>query len=595
MSWTDLLLWLLTGTVLLCIGVVIAWWTHRRRIAAREAKRAQHTVSGSRDMLGQREIAVRQMTREDRIVFGCLVDVASEPVMTDRLVMDDTDAPVEVLGAPGSGKSIAALSPAIVRHRGPALVSTTKTDLARGTIGARAITTAPVIFDPAADLAKSPALRDQVRVWTPITEGVTWARAQRTSHAMLTAVKGAEQGGQQAFFVTHSTIVVAALLVYLRARPGSSLLDLIKQVKKLGGNNSGADDGPDAWDSLLHDLEAEQANYADAAELGEDAAVTMSAALEQAQLALGLTAAAARAEETRAGILGSVAQVIEGLILAGSVVRQSWDDKTTLRLDTMPEMHTLYLICPTPDYRPLTNALLGAYVEELQRRASAHGGALPVQHLVVLDELVHCTPHRDLQSWAANLARSARVKFLLCTQSVSDLIGVYGREGAASIRNACSGGHVLFAATTDSETLRAYSELAGKRELVQEQSVSISVTKSNNYSGAVKGMLRDGSSTSKTTQRSRNLVEKDAATPARLAAMQTFHALVWLPGRPDVPGGTVQVRATPLFEDPDLMAAAQGDRAALARVQRLPDTSAWETASPGPRLVEEEDELGEAA
>ena len=77
--------------------------------------------------------------------------------------------------------------------------------------------------------------------------------------------------------------------------------------------------------------------------------------------------------------------------------------------------------------------------------------------------------------------------------------------------------------------------------------------------------------------------------------MQTFHALVWLPGRPDVPGGTVQVRAVPLFEDPDLLAASHGDREALSRVQHLPDTSAWESSTEAPQWISAaDDELDEA-
>lgn len=598
MSWPDLVPWIIGTTIALAaIGAGVWWW-----LAARDARRAQvrkqHTMSASRDMLGRREIAVRHLSNPDRMVFGKLVDAQSAKVLTEQLVMDDSDAPCEVLGAPGSGKSHAMLAPACVRHRGPALISTTKLDLAQQTLGARGVTTSPVIFDPAEATSTVPELTARVRVWTPITEGVTWDRARRAAHAMLTAVRGAE-GAQQgnAFWVTHSTTVVAALLVYLRAKPGSSLLDLIEQVKSLGVAPDEKGEARDEWEELLRRLGTMAAEQKDAAALGDHEALRNFDALDQARLALSLTASAAKATETRAGILGSVAQVIEGLIVARQVLRQKWDDDSTLDLGKMPEMHTLYLVCPRVDVRPLTNALLGAYVEELQRRAEARGGSLDRQHLICLDELVHCTPHRDLLSWTANVARSARIKFLLCTQSVSDLIGVYGQNDADSIRNACTGGKILFASTTDSVTLRAYSELAGKRELVQEQSMSVSVTKSSNYKGALKG-IRDSSSTSKTTQRSKNLVEKDAATPARLAAMQTFHALVWLPGRPDTPGGAVQVRAIPMHEDADLVAAARGDREALARVQHLPDLSAWEpTQQPAPRLVDDADEaeLDEAA
>lgn len=136
--------------------------------------------------------------------------------------------------------------------------------------------------------------------------------------------------------------------------------------------------------------------------------------------------------------------------------------------------------------------------------------------------------------------------------------------------------------------------LAGKREMVQKQSVSDATTKSRNYSGHTKIGGIEGQSTSETKTVTKNVVEKDAATPARLAAMQTFHALVWLPGTPDTPGGTLQIRSIPLFEDPDLQAAARGDREAMARVRDLPDTSAWESPRSDVQASDDPDDSGMA-
>lgn len=136
MNWPDLVPWIIGVLALAAIGAGVWWW-----LAARDARRAQvrkqHTMSASRDMLGRREIAVRHLSNPDRMVFGKLVDAQSAEVLTEELVMDDSDAPCEVLGAPGSGKTYSMLTPACVRHRGPALISTTKLDLAQQTLGAR--------------------------------------------------------------------------------------------------------------------------------------------------------------------------------------------------------------------------------------------------------------------------------------------------------------------------------------------------------------------------------------------------------------------------------------------------------------------------
>ena len=202
--------------------------------------------------------------------------------------------------------------------------------------------------------------------------------------------------------------------------------------------------------------------------------------------------------------------------------------------------------------------------------AEDNGGKLKDQHLAVLDELVHCTPHPELRNWTGNLARTARIKFVLCTQSFSDLVETFGENIANSLHNNCSGGHIALAKGSDNKLADLITGQAGKRELIQTQSYATTLSDSKNYGGTVnstvKGM-RDSGSRSKSTTETQTVVEKDVATYANLSAMKEFHALVILKGTVAHNGGAVQVRTTPFFEEENMLAAINGDRDALEAVR----------------------------
>lgn len=225
-----------------------------------------------------------------------------------------------------------------------------------------------------------------------------------------------------------------------------------------------------------------------------------------------------------------------------------------------------------PVSRPcaLANAFLGAYMKEMHRRAVANGGKLDKRHLVVLDELVYCTPHRELRSWANNVARSANIKLVLGTQSYADLEITWDEAQARALFNACKGSKALLPGATDTKLLDEFSKLAGKRNLLHVSSVSETKGKSANYS--VMGLNKDGSTNhSKSTTVTQSVSERDTASPARLAAMPADTALIWLPGTPGVPGGTVQSRPEPIYlEGTVLNRASQGDVEAVRELATPP-------------------------
>ncbi|MGO3522911.1 type IV secretory system conjugative DNA transfer family protein [Corynebacterium sp. AOP34-AQ2-28] len=633
------------AVVLVVLGIAaLTHWAYNRSAQQRILQK-ENDLAAPKPMKGKRDIQarIRDAKGEDRFVFGNLVDPDSGVIDTE-FVIDDSDSSVDVYGGPGSGKSVGVVVPTVLRHRHSALVSTTKTDLAINTIAARSYDGPVVIFDPAGKAGKIPKLKEHVRVWTPITEGVSWPRARETARALLKGVDGAETGGKNEFFQLHAKTAIAALIVYLRTQPGTSLKSLMQKLKELGetdGEGDGkstnswqtfSDDLQRAADDLkkyaenrnpqllkepklprklkdLHeraaklssDVDARQlplpADAEEAKELKEYTTYLQSVAdyerklqqypdeyrrrseeirpqleaLELAQAALISTIQAAAAPDTRAGILGSIGQVTESFQASYAIYVQPWDADNTLTLDDfMHETHTLYMVCPEVLQRPLTNALLGCYVRALETMAEDNGGKLADQHLVVLDELVHCTPHPELQNWTGNLARSARIKFVLCTQSFSDLVETFGENIANSLHNNCSGGHIALAKGSDPKLAELFTGQAGKRELIQTQSYAHTTSDSKNYGGTVNSTVkgvRDSGSRSKSVTTTETLVEKDVATYANISAMKEFHAVVILKGTRSHNGGAVQVRTTPFFEDGSMRAAIQGDRKALAEVR----------------------------
>ena len=170
--------------VLIVVAVAALVSSMYTRASQRKAVQFENDLAAPKPMKGKRDIQarVRDAKGEDRFIFGNLVDPDTGTV-TDDLVLDDSDSSVDVYGGPGSGKSVGVLVPAIVRHPHSALVSTTKTDLAENTIAARHFDGPTVIFDPAGKASKVPRLRDHVKVWTPISEGVSWRRARETARA----------------------------------------------------------------------------------------------------------------------------------------------------------------------------------------------------------------------------------------------------------------------------------------------------------------------------------------------------------------------------------------------------------------------------
>lgn len=580
---SDILIWCGIGLGTVLVAGLVLWLVAvtRRRRQARARDRTN--LHGAVRMLDGRDIDQRKTLSDDVLTLGRLID-PEDPRRREKVVADDSRGAAVVYGEPGLGKTLWAIQ-AILRHRGSAFVSTTKDNLADTTIKARRNMGPVVVFDPADDESSTiDHVRTAARTWTPITEAVTWKRAQVVAEAIERGASDTDRsgggGGDNEFFRSHSTALIAILLVLMRATPGGTLDQLITWTERLQGDD-GDDETqglPAAWGHLAQALATAEEDQRDEYQMAKSqekkvVAGTLADALHLAQRKLIGTRASCADSRTRASVMGSVGVTASKFTAASSVLMQPWDELSTLRLDTMPDLHTVYLITPTEaaDVRGLCMAFLVSYMGELRRRSRRQQG-LDRQHMVVLDEVAYATPVTQLRSWAAEMSRSSNIRMLVCTQALSDLQAAYGEKAAHSIQHACK--VKLTFGGDDPELLKQFSTIAGKRQLVERQSVSVATTKSSNYSGAM-NVVRSSFSKSRSDTETRNLVEKDLASQARISAMPQFEALVRVPAGRRQPAGVLQVEIDCWFDDADMRAAASGDTTALQRIQRAPDTAVW--------------------
>lgn len=576
--------WFLVATVvaltLTIVSIYSAWSGHRS-----EQRHKEISLSELSEQLSARDISRRNKSlspQKPKFVFGNILN-SRNPGRQGPPIMSDGPEAVDILGGPGSGKTADVLIPAIFRHAGPALVSTSKTDMAAATIAARLHDGPCYVFDPsgAAAAHSDKHIRDNVVRWTPLSEAVTYKRAQAVARAINRGVTGdnsPESSGSGQFFDQHIVNLVAIVMVYLHSQPGTTLEALTTEIERLDPPPTG-DESTDkaavaqAWSDLRSRIEDAYTLNDAAGKMGDADAARTAQALRKALKKIGTTQSAAMAPNTRAGIMGSAVAIMDAILeeSASATLDTAWDDPGALSLDeaTLSSVHTLYLVCADEDARPMTNALLEAYISGLNRLKDQTSGTLTMRYLVVLDEIVACTPHPNIPNkWLGDLARSANIKFLVATQSWSDLQKAYGQYGARTLHQNCSGGHLALSRISDEETAKLFTAQAGKLEIWRETSRTESVSKSKGKSDThIPFDSNHNSNSGKSVTVNKQLVERDVATFATLSQMPVHTGLVVLLGEDQIRGGAVQIALPPWFRDADMQAASHGDKSALETVR----------------------------
>jgi hypothetical protein len=101
---------------------------------------------------------------------------------------------VLILGPPRSGKTSSVIIPSALAHSGPAIVTSTKPDVARATAGVRADEGRVWMFDPTGT-SRPPAGLEQLR-WSPVTSARTWDGAVVMARAMTVNVGAGKLTGR---------------------------------------------------------------------------------------------------------------------------------------------------------------------------------------------------------------------------------------------------------------------------------------------------------------------------------------------------------------------------------------------------------------
>lgn len=110
-------------------------------------------------------------------------------------------------------------------------------------------------------------------------------------------------------------------------------------------------------------------------------------------------------------------------------------------------------------YHALATVFVKQCYETLIDVAHANNGKLPIRTNFILDEFANMPPLRDVTTMIT-AARSRRIRFNLIIQNYAQLIGVYGKENAETIKGNCA--NVIYLITKELAVLEEISKLCGE-------------------------------------------------------------------------------------------------------------------------------------
>jgi type IV secretion system protein VirD4 len=116
---------------------------------------------------------------------------------------------VLVLGPPRAGKTSSVIIPALISHTGPAVSTSTKSDVAAATVGVRSGDGQAWVFDPTGQDTGQVNGTVELR-WSPVTSSLTWDGALLTARAMT--VKVGAGATDRSHWASRSQALLAPLL-----------------------------------------------------------------------------------------------------------------------------------------------------------------------------------------------------------------------------------------------------------------------------------------------------------------------------------------------------------------------------------------------
>ncbi len=397
-------------------------------------------------------------------------------VSRGRWVHADPEHAVLVLGPPRSGKTTAVVIPTLLAAPGPALCTSTKPDVLRATLRARAELGQVWLFDPCGALSEWPSGVRRL-CWSPVAAARSWDDALLTARAMAAATTPGRGTTNEAHWRERSTALLAPLLhaACLAERPVADVLRwVLRQDLDVPGR-------------VLEDHHADTASDV-------------------------LVGIAKTDERERSSIFSATAGVLSAY--NADATRRSAAHPNFDPSRFVVSTDTLYITAPAHE-QALAAPLIVGLLEQLRTAAflhAAHGPSGPPM-LWCLDEVANIAPIHDLPALVSE-AGGQRLHILACLQDLSQARTRWGPHAADGFLSLFQT-KLLLTGIADTRTLESVSLLLGEydRHL-------ISHTLGRSQPHELLAPPTDSESVTYHTQRHRTL------TPGEIHRLPPGHALL---------------------------------------------------------------------
>src|ERR1019366_1494274 len=335
-----------------------------------------------------------------------------------------------LLGPPRSGKTSGVIIPAVLAHGGPAIVTSTKPDVARATARARTRDGRVWMFDPTG-ASRTPAGLEQLR-WSPVTSALTWDGAVVIARAMTVTVGTGTS--DRSHWANRAQALLAPLL-HAAAVHGKEMETVVDWVMRHELDEPGI---------LLEDQRA-------------------------SRLAFGSLVGLLNTEDReRSSVLSAAADALQAYTSEGALMTAS--DPNFDPAAFIAGGDTVYIWAPAEEQAAVAPVVCGLLAEVRRATYRAHAAArLPHLVLFALDEVANIAPLQELPQIASE-GGGQGLALLAALQDLSQARARWGKaaDGFLSLFSAKR----LRPGIADTTTLEAVSTMLGEydRQVISRSS-----------------------------------------------------------------------------------------------------------------------------
>ncbi len=327
---------------------------------------------------------------------------------------------VLLLGPPRSGKTSGVIIPAVLAHQGPAVVTSTKPDVARATSRARGRDGRVWMFDPTGQTSATGGL-EQLR-WSPVTSALTWDGAVVMGRAMTVNVGTGTT--DRSHWANRAQALLAPML-HAAAVHGREMETVVDWVMRHELDEPG-------W--LLEDKRS-------------------------SRLAFG----------SLLGLLNTEDRERSSIFSAAADALQAYTSEAALRAASDPNFDpaaflngddTVYIYAPAEEQAAVAPVVCGLLAEVRRATYRAHAaGRLPHGVLFALDEVANIAPLAELPQIASE-GGGQGLTLLAALQDLSQARARWGKAADGFLT--LFGTKLLLPGIADTTTLEAVSTMLGE-------------------------------------------------------------------------------------------------------------------------------------